>query len=245
VQNLVGPNRDSERVLVLGFYLEGDAHTWFDDMVAAPDRIIRDWTFEEAVLQLHKRFISRVAAIRASEKFFKCSYSLTDGVTGLYNRLNRCARRMVQHPGDYAIRQQFLKALPDEICIPLIEFRSITAENATLTHLRNHAIQVEENNRITAQLGMGSFMSKYTRQESSRRERPSSSTQDPNRQETRDERRQHRRERRDRQERKDQRYAKEDPKAEKNEDEGRRPVGNPRPHTLYCSIDDIKYGMGP
>jgi Retroviral aspartyl protease len=201
MQNLVGPARDKERLLVLGFYLEGDAHTWFDDIVAAPDRTTREWTFEDAVLQLHKRFISRVAAIRASERFFRCTYHSADGVVGLYNRLNRCARRMVQHPGDYAIRQQFLKALPDEIRTPLIRFRSITAETATLTHLRDHAIQVEENNRIAVQLGMSPMVSSTPKRgaaEGNRPERDRAMEQRNERQDRWRDRREGREERRER-----------------------------------------------
>jgi hypothetical protein len=221
MQNLVGPARDYTRILVLGFYLEGDAHTWYDDVIAAPDRIVRDWTFEEAILQLHKRFISGVAAIRASEKFFKCTYHASDGVAGLYNRLNRCARRMVQHPGDYAIRQQFLKALPDEIRAPLINFRSITAEGVTLTHLRNHAMQVEENNRIATQLGMGPVVLAHPR-----REKTQDNAQGSGKYDSREERRQRRRERRESRDRKSKRPVVEAPRGEPRVNEQRRDFGN-------------------
>ena len=156
---LSGPERDQDRVLVLGFALESEAHAWFNDSIATSSRAA-SITFEQAVLALHKRFVSRLSALDASEKFSTCTYSELDGVQGLYNALLRTARRMIEYPSAYQIRQQFIRALPDSIRDNMINVRGATAERVTdFVTLRDIASDIEQNNKVSKRLNVSSRFS--------------------------------------------------------------------------------------
>lgn len=87
VQNMCGPKKDVLRVDLCGTTLKGLAADWFAEEVESFYRAVEDWLFEDVVCALYKRFIHRVTAQNAADKYRKTKFSKADGALAFYNEM--------------------------------------------------------------------------------------------------------------------------------------------------------------
>ncbi|OSC99717.1 hypothetical protein PYCCODRAFT_1351751, partial [Trametes coccinea BRFM310] len=66
---ITDPSTDRDRLRILGTCLGGDATVWFYNTVQSPSREKREWTFQEAVIGLFRRFIHRDNYLLAAQQF--------------------------------------------------------------------------------------------------------------------------------------------------------------------------------
>ncbi|KAI0361860.1 hypothetical protein OH77DRAFT_1389323, partial [Trametes cingulata] len=69
LRRVTGPELDADRVQLLGQHLVRLARTWYDDVIDNFDGVGRNWTFEQSVCALYRRFIHRSTARSAAERF--------------------------------------------------------------------------------------------------------------------------------------------------------------------------------
>ncbi|KIN97515.1 hypothetical protein M404DRAFT_96431, partial [Pisolithus tinctorius Marx 270] len=127
---VTGPDHDVDRVLYTYAYLEGLASQWYDQEVESPNRQIRDWSFEDLICGLFKRFIHEASA-------------QNKGALAFYNDLKRRAHRMVQPPDDYSFRRKFLHGLLHTIIKSIFEARGISAEHSTIEQILKEVRRME------------------------------------------------------------------------------------------------------
>lgn len=142
---LCGPDVDSTRLNLLGNFLSGSALEWYNadiDHPEANDGI--PYSFEEAICHMHIRFVKTATAASAKVKFDEVRYNSTEGPEGLYYDLKTWARRMIEYPGEYAMKVRLFRGLPVDIHNGLID-REITPEYSTLEDIRQNARQIDEN----------------------------------------------------------------------------------------------------
>ncbi|KDQ59354.1 hypothetical protein JAAARDRAFT_192858 [Jaapia argillacea MUCL 33604] len=145
---ITGPELDYERLQILGQYVKGLAADWYNQEVDAPYRRVRAWSFESAIVGLHRRFLHKATAQHAVDKFYACKFSCSDGVASYYNNLLKHASRMVERPDDYTLRRKFLCGLPTNIAELLLHSRNISAEHSPVELILEEAIQMESSNRF-------------------------------------------------------------------------------------------------
>jgi len=143
VTGMAGPDKDPFRVDLCGIYLTGIASTWYNTEVEAWERTKINWTFEELIIALYKRFIHEVTAQNAKTHYENTRYSKTKGALAFYNELERHAKRMIQRPDEYSHRRRFLFGLPMEIVETMIKSRGITAEHTPIEEMIEEAKAVE------------------------------------------------------------------------------------------------------
>src|SRR5271156_6758633 len=98
---LTGNTHDVSRRITIPMSLEGDALKWYNTVVNSPEGVA-DWTFEDIILMMHARFITKQAAVKAAEKFRKCKY--TKGVYKFYTELDGISSQMVEKPDQYTFK---------------------------------------------------------------------------------------------------------------------------------------------
>lgn len=145
VQNVCGPKKDVLRVDLCGTTLKGLAADWFAEEVESFYRAVEDWLFEDVVCALYKRFIHRVTAQNAADKYRKTKFSKADGALAFYNEMKRHANRMVQPPDEYSFKRAFLKGLPQELVENLMKSRQVSAEHTPLDILLEEVKAMENN----------------------------------------------------------------------------------------------------
>lgn len=145
VQNVCGPRKDVLRVDLCGTTLKGLAADWFAEEVESYYRPVEDWLFEDVVCALYKRFIHRVTAQNAADKYRKTKFSKADGALAFYNELKRHANRMVQPPDEYSFKRAFLNGLPQELVENLMKSRQVSAEHTPLDILLEEVKAMENN----------------------------------------------------------------------------------------------------
>jgi hypothetical protein len=145
VQNVCGPKRDVLRVDLCGTTLKGLAADWFAEEVESFHRAVEDWLFEDVVCALYKRFIHRVTAQNAADKYRKTKFSKADGALAFYNEMKRHANRMVQPPDEYSFKRAFLNGLPQELVENLMKSRQVSAEHTPLDILLEEVKAMENN----------------------------------------------------------------------------------------------------
>src|SRR5262249_46356199 len=145
VTGMTGPDKDAFRVDFCGTNLTGMASSWFTDEVKAWNRARLDWTFEELIIALYKRFIHDVTAQHANVKYENTRYAKSTGALAYYNELDRHANRMIVRPDSYSFRRKFLFGLPQEMVETLVKSRGVTAEHTPLEEMLEEAKQVESN----------------------------------------------------------------------------------------------------
>lgn len=137
----------------MGTALDGEALSWWNEV--SGDLSVQ-WSFEEAVATLHKRFISRAASAVAARRFQNVRYSsdLDKGVQSLHTDLVRAARQMFEHPGAYQLKLKFMQKLPKVISHAMVLTRGLSAEGHTLETLKNEAIRAETQLRVASNFGI-------------------------------------------------------------------------------------------
>ena len=141
---LTGPKLDSERVLVLGQMLTGQALIWYNSVVDNPNRVESDWTFIKAVIAMYTRFVHKSTVLTATEKYEAVRYTKNGGAAQLANDLTRYAQRMVEVPDGYTLRRRFWELLPEEITVNLGRARLMSAERTPLNELVRSSVMLEE-----------------------------------------------------------------------------------------------------
>jgi hypothetical protein len=156
---VAGPDRDADRVLYTGLYLEGIAAQWYDQEIESPDRRVRHWDFESLIIELFKRFVHEASAQHAADQFDRTRYDHEKGVLAFYNDLKRRAYRMIEPPDDYSFRRKFLRGLPHTLIKAIYEARGISAEHSTIEEVLEEVRRMETAQKAIAQhlkIGQGS-----------------------------------------------------------------------------------------
>ncbi|KAH9831486.1 uncharacterized protein C8Q71DRAFT_715391, partial [Rhodofomes roseus] len=130
VLHITGPRLDRDRVQIAGNSLADSAKDWYFCHVQSPRRSKRQWSFAEAIMALHRRFIHQDGEIKAIESWSKVTYHKSGGVTELLDKMTQYADRMAERPGDYEWKRRFLTALPSEMEETLRKVYFITPERS-------------------------------------------------------------------------------------------------------------------
>ncbi|KIK22289.1 hypothetical protein PISMIDRAFT_102694 [Pisolithus microcarpus 441] len=130
---VTGPDRDEDRILYTGLYLEGLASQWYDQEVDSPNRQVQHWTFEELICGL----------FNAANKYDRTRFEYDKGALAYYNDLKCRAHRMVQPPNDYSFRRKFLQGLPHSIIKSIFEAHGISAEHSTIEEILEEVRRME------------------------------------------------------------------------------------------------------
>ncbi|KAF7965635.1 hypothetical protein HWV62_42444 [Athelia sp. TMB] len=142
---ICGPATDSVRIIYLGLSITGPASDWFTTEIDNPSRKYDPpLLFSDCVCLMHKRFVRTATANDAAVKYNAVRYSTTDGVEGLYYKLDRSAERMIERPNEYDFRRRLFNLLPHWLHDKLRD-RNIIPEYASLEDIRENARQLEEN----------------------------------------------------------------------------------------------------
>lgn len=186
VNNICGRQADQQRVDLTGTTLKEQASEWFAAEVEGFQRRTREWTFEEVIVEMYKRFIHEVTAQNASERFERARYSRSRGALSFLNELEKHAGRMVEPPNEYTFRKTFLKGLPHDLVEKLFLSRHISAEHTPLDRIVEEvkamessmtAVELHSNNRSserpTPRRSDGKFRSSGRIVRFKRRDRPS------------------------------------------------------------------------
>ncbi|KAH9832164.1 uncharacterized protein C8Q71DRAFT_675622, partial [Rhodofomes roseus] len=144
-QNLriTGPRTDSDRTRMLSEALKGEPHIWYYRNVAASRDRHHKWTFSEAVLALHRRFIHKDGEVEAAEQFYRAKYTQKGGISDLLDRMTRYADRMTERPGEYIWKSKFMAALPSEMEKVLRTTYLITPEKTKFSDMAHAAFAYE------------------------------------------------------------------------------------------------------
>jgi hypothetical protein len=139
-----GDEADYSRLNLLGNYVEGIAADWFAADVDTPDRMtLEPLKFVNAICAMHQRFVRTATANYAVTQYDRVEYSASDGVEGLYYRLDKTANQMVERPSDYSFRLRLFEGLPAWIYDTLLE-RNILPEFCNMDDIQENAHQIEE-----------------------------------------------------------------------------------------------------
>lgn len=142
---ICGPATDAIRVNYLGLYIDGVASDWYHTEIDNPaKRYDNPLSFADCVCLMHKRFVRTATANDAAIKYNAVRYLASEGVEGLYYRLDTAAERMIERPNDYEFRRRLFNLLPRWLHDKLKD-RNIIPEYASLEDLRENARQLEEN----------------------------------------------------------------------------------------------------
>ena len=112
--------------------MRGMAADWFHNEVEAWNRTTAEWSFEELICAMYRRFIHEVTAQNATDKFWGTIYSKAKGALAFYNDLNWYADRMIACPDDYTFKRKFLLGLPQDLIENLFKSRKVSAEHTPL-----------------------------------------------------------------------------------------------------------------
>ncbi|KAL1947388.1 hypothetical protein VTO73DRAFT_14349 [Trametes versicolor] len=145
---IIGPELDADRVQLLGQHLIKEARLWYDDTIDTFDGVGRDWSFEQSLCAMYKRFIHRSTARAAADKFQRVRYKRETGVSGLWDSLVALTRKMPEVPDEYSFKVRFVDALPEDICAPMLRHQGVSIDRSTPGAIRNTAMIQEENNRV-------------------------------------------------------------------------------------------------
>jgi len=138
-----GPDMDEHRVQMLGQVVRGTAKDWYCDTIDNPENM-RPYSFAEAIMSMHERFVRTASARRTTTTFDNCRFSASKGTEQFASDIMKFAKRMIEHPTDYEIRRKFLYGLPEGMRRELIKYRGVSAEYSTLHEMRVFARQWEE-----------------------------------------------------------------------------------------------------
>src|SRR5271156_3852320 len=144
---LIGNAYDVSRRITIPMSLGGDALNWYNTVIDAPEGVV-EWTFEDIILMMHARFITKQAAVKAAEKFRKYRYTKDMSVYKFYTELGNIASQMVEKPDQYSFKTKFLKELPREMRESIIKTRMITAEANSLEEIIKAALEYESSEKI-------------------------------------------------------------------------------------------------
>ncbi|KAJ6561590.1 hypothetical protein B0H19DRAFT_1068348, partial [Mycena capillaripes] len=142
IMGLGGPEHDEKRKGIHSFYLTGNAKEWYDTRVNGIQRPQKKWTHLQMILGLFDQFIDTACVQNATEQFWTTKFSPEMGVTGFYNELVTCAKRMVHRPDPYTFKNQFMGRLPADMVKFLIQ-RNITAEYCSTKAILRAAVNYE------------------------------------------------------------------------------------------------------
>ena len=140
---ICGDELDEERVVILGDALTGTAASWYSQEVEATNRLVAEWTFEELVCALYKRFMTEVTAQKAVDHYLGIRYSKTKGALAFWNDLDQAANRMINRPDRYSMKRRFINGLPHSIVKHLFESRGISAEHSSIATILDETRQME------------------------------------------------------------------------------------------------------
>ncbi|KAF7966970.1 hypothetical protein HWV62_36322 [Athelia sp. TMB] len=142
---ICGPATDAIRLNYLGLYMEGIASDWYLTEIDNPSRhYTHSLLFADSVCLMHKRFVCTATANDAAIKYNAVRYVSSEGVEGLYYKLDTTAERMIERPNDYEFRRRLFNLLPPWLYEKLKD-RNIIPEYCSLDDIRENAKQLEEN----------------------------------------------------------------------------------------------------
>jgi hypothetical protein len=143
ILKICGPALDEDRVLHVGNLLRGVAADWYNVEVEATSRVVQEWSFEDLICALYKRFMTEATAQSATDQFYAVRFNKTKGALAFYNDLQRFAGRMVERPDGYTMRRRFLEGLPHELVDNIVKSRGVSAEHSSMAELLEEARKME------------------------------------------------------------------------------------------------------
>ena len=103
MNHLLGETSTEMQVDFLGTRLKDDAAEWFFRNIELHNCAIHDWSFEDVVIGLQKRFLLTLTHHRAANQFDSLRQD-THTVQELYTELCKFSERMVYPPDEYTFR---------------------------------------------------------------------------------------------------------------------------------------------
>lgn len=112
---LCGDIYDTERKNILSTALKGKAAEWYFHQAKSTLRMNDYWTFEEAVVQLYRRFVVTDAFQQASFKFYRIHYTSKGGIAKLNKELEFWSQRMYDQLLESIMKERLITNLPKEM----------------------------------------------------------------------------------------------------------------------------------
>ena len=86
---ITGPDRDEDRVLYTGLFLDGIAVEWYGQEIESLDCRVYFWSFEDLICGLFKHFVHEASAQNAADQYDQTGYDSEKGALAFYNDLRR------------------------------------------------------------------------------------------------------------------------------------------------------------
>lgn len=139
-----GLDYNTDHLRVMASALSDRAGKWFFTNVQSPTRTVKRWYFEDAVLELHRRFVHKDPAMIAQQRYETTKYSLSrGGISELVDRLLTLKEQMVEPPSDYDFRTRFMNALPSVMANTMSTIHGMTPTWTPLQELIAKATELE------------------------------------------------------------------------------------------------------
>lgn len=142
---ICGPDNDEVCTTFLGLYVTGTVADWYLTEIDNParhyDPALR---FQDVICLMHRRFVRTATANGAIVKYHAVRYAASDGVEGLFYKLDRAAEHMIERPSDYKFKYRLFNCLPKWLHDKLKD-RNMLPEYSSLEDLRENVRQLEEN----------------------------------------------------------------------------------------------------
>jgi hypothetical protein len=125
---MIGPQKDSVRVDLSRTTLTSLATTWYVDKVEAWNWKTKEWSFENVICGLFKRFIHEVTAQNTVNSYKKTKSSRSKGaLVYILNDLQCHASCVVQPPDKSSMKRKFFDGLPEDLVENLLKARQVSA----------------------------------------------------------------------------------------------------------------------
>ena len=140
---VVGPQLDSQCMMLTGMHLSGIATTWYTQEVTGLSHAPQRWTFKEVITAMFKWFLMEITAQKAVDAFYEVKFTKAKGALGFWNELVQVAEQMLTLPDLGMMKRQFLNGLPHEMVEAIFKTHAISVELSSIKDIINTSHQVE------------------------------------------------------------------------------------------------------
>ncbi|KAF9256222.1 hypothetical protein L218DRAFT_1081456 [Marasmius fiardii PR-910] len=135
----------------VSMFLASNAKRWLHDVVEKiPDATARNeplqgqYTFLQVIAGLYRRFIHDASLNKVADMYDSVTYSQSQGVEGLFEKLKNLALHLPTPPDAYNFRKCLMLLIPEHIGNVMTSIHKVTAEKSTLTEIMETAISIEQ-----------------------------------------------------------------------------------------------------
>ncbi|KAF9258427.1 hypothetical protein L218DRAFT_990528 [Marasmius fiardii PR-910] len=142
---------DIQRTNAVSMFLTLNVKRWLHDVVERiPDAAARNeplqgrYTFLQVIAGLYQQFIHDASLNKVADMYDSVTYSQSQGVEGLFEKLKNLTLRLPTPPDVYNFRKCLMLLIPEHIGNVMTSIHKVTAEKSTLTEIMETAISIEQ-----------------------------------------------------------------------------------------------------